>query len=282
MTTYFDHSTSARILIPNYPNLYRQHLTIIDILLAHNLLPNNSSEPPSTNSSTTSDSVLSQLDFNTKTDVVCLQINLQHSRTATAELTKRLSSLNTFITFIQEPWQSRKKLHGIPSIIKQHYKPDDHIRSAICHSANLNIFKVNHLCDRDVTTCLWQPGSERDNILLVSVYWDSNSHTLPALLPLAIEFAQHHSYEILLSLDSNAHSTLWGCPRDDARGTTFEQFLYRYNLNLLNTGTTSTYYSIRNPQTTAQSIIDLSLATPALTLHVQSWKVHETWSASDH
>jgi ribonuclease HI len=288
MAAYFDHSTSARQLIPNYANLYRHHLTINDILLAHNLLPDNSNTLPSSNSSTTtSDSLLSDLDYNTKTDVVCLQINLQHSQTATAELHKRLTKLNTFIAFIQEPWQSRSKVHGLPSLTKKHYQPTAQIRTAICHSLNLSIFKVNHLCDKDITTCLWQPENASHlpttaSIILISAYWDSTLNTLPNLLPLAVDYANHHQFDIICCIDSNAHSTLWGCPRDDNRGNLFEQFILQNNLHLLNIGNTATYYNIRGPQTIAKSIIDLTLTSSLLSTHAHAWKVHQSWTASDH
>jgi hypothetical protein len=155
---------------------------------------------------------------------VCLQINLQHSELATNELSKRISQLNTFIAFIQEPWNARNKVFGLPAATKKHYKATAHIRSTICHSPNLSIFKVNHLCDKDIVTCLWQPENSnstptKSNILLISAYWDGTTNSLPTLLPLAIEFANHNSYEIICGIDSNAHSTLWGCPRDDHRGT---------------------------------------------------------------
>jgi hypothetical protein len=82
--------------------------------------------------------------------------------------------------------------------------------------------------DGDIVTCLWQPEGTHNrntaNIILISAYWSSNDNQLPALLPLATEFAYHHNYEIICCIDSNAHSTLWGPPRDDHRGHTFEQF----------------------------------------------------------
>ena len=49
-----------------------------------------------------------------KTRIKCLQINLQHSRTATDNLTKIINEEGTDIVFIQEPYNISNKVAGLP------------------------------------------------------------------------------------------------------------------------------------------------------------------------
>ena len=51
----------------------------------------------------------------TQTDIKCLQINLQHSRAATANLTKIVTDDEIDIIFIQEPYTIQAKVIGIPT-----------------------------------------------------------------------------------------------------------------------------------------------------------------------
>ena len=47
------------------------------------------------------------------TPIRCMQINLQHSRTATDNLTKLVEKEKTDIIFIQEPYLNKHKMTGI-------------------------------------------------------------------------------------------------------------------------------------------------------------------------
>ena len=51
---------------------------------------------------------------NLKTRLKCLQINLQHSRTATDNLMKIINEEGTDIVFIQEPYNIGNKAVGLP------------------------------------------------------------------------------------------------------------------------------------------------------------------------
>ena len=113
-------------------------------------------------------------------------------------------------------------------------------RAAICHSRNLNIWEAPNFTDRDVTTCIWNTQSKQEvlaEIYLISVYWDRNVLTIPPMLSQVIEHCTENNIEFLCCMDSNAHSTWWGCTRDDRRGQLVEDFIINYNLHLANTGT---------------------------------------------
>jgi len=82
---------------------------------------------------------------------------------------------------------------------------------------------------------------------------------------------------ILLLGDFNAHSSLWGCSKTDARGKLIEDILLKHNLSLLNDGS----YTYLHPATGSSSAIDLSIATPSLYLDF-SWRVISDQHGSSH
>jgi len=62
---------------------------------------------------------------------------------------------------------------------------------------------------------------------------------------------------IVLLGDFNAHSSLWGCSKTNARGKLDEDILLKHNLSLLNDGS----YTYLHPATGSLSAIDFSIAT---------------------
>ena len=49
--------------------------------------------------------------------------------------------------------------------------------------------------------------------------------------------------DILVSTDSNSHSTIWNCPKTDHRGELVEDFLITNNLQCVNVGNRPTFCS---------------------------------------
>ena len=78
-------------------------------------------------------------------------------------------------------------------------------------------------------------------------------------------------------MDSNAHSTLWGCNNDNPRGKTLEEFIIRAGSDLLNRGNIPTFTNHRSA-----TIIDITLSDPSLSNVLSNWRVHNTPSHSDH
>ena len=77
--------------------------------------------------------------------------------------------------------------------------------------------------------------------------------------------------------DYNAHSSLWGDSRCDARGRLIEQLLYSSGACLLNTKE-PTYFNLANK---SYSAIDLSISSPTL-LPYFKWSVFKNPYGSDH
>ena len=81
----------------------------------------------------------------------------------------------------------------------------------------------------------------------------------------------------LLLGDFNAHSPLWGDPREDQRGRMIEKVISDHDLILLNTGESTFLHSAYN----TSSAIDLSITSPSLALELK-WQVHDDFCGSDH
>ena len=83
------------------------------------------------------------------------------------------------------------------------------------------------------------------------------------------------NHKIILT-DSNAHHTLWGSPRDDARGRTIVEFTTDNNLIILNRDE-PTFISANG----VPSHIDLTIVSPHLVLDSE-WHTHSDMLGSDH
>jgi len=75
----------------------------------------------------------------------------------------------------------------------------------------------------------------------------------------------------------NAHSTKWGCLKNDSKGKMISDLLRQRNLSLLNDGSTTYLHSGSG----SQSAVDLSICDPSVYLDF-SWKVHDDLCGSDH
>jgi hypothetical protein len=113
--------------------------------------------------------------------------------------------------------------------------------------------------------------------MLISVYWDILIGEIPEKLIACIDYCLTHNLPYLCSMDSNAHSTLWGCPRDNPRGKTLEDFIIRVGADILNSGTEPTFSNHRY-----STIIDITFAAPSLSFSLSNWRIHNTPSLSDH
>ena len=84
--------------------------------------------------------------------------------------------------------------------------------------------------------------------------------------------------DIIIGLDWNACSTMWGSTNTNDEGEAIEDFMAQHSLKLLNQITNIyTYQSNRG-----SSNIDITLARGQITRRVQNWRVEDGWTLSDH
>jgi hypothetical protein len=85
-----------------------------------------------------------------QTNIKCIQVNLQHSRAATANLTKAVSEDETDIIFIQEPYTIQGKVIGISTRYKIFTSGEDRCRAAVVATNNqVDATLIHQLSDAD-------------------------------------------------------------------------------------------------------------------------------------
>ena len=90
-----------------------------------------------------------------------------------------------------------------------------------------------------------------------------------------LQYSEKHSSGLILAVDSNAHSTLYG-PDQNPRGTEFEELLFRHGLHIENVGEVPTFQT-----SLCRSHIDVTL-TRNLPVAISGWRVDTAHNGSDH
>jgi ribonuclease HI len=130
------------------------------------------------------------------------------------------------------------------------------------------------------------PDNTPQEVILCSVYWDAALKLdFPPELINALEDAYDKHRPIILCGDFNAHHELWGSPVSDTRGEAILELCTKYDLSLLNDGTTPTYrrnIGSRNNYADVTSHIDLTLVSNNILHRFEGWRVGPHFTYSDH
>ena len=184
-----------------------------------------------------------------------IQANLRRSSLAVDCLVKDMVTWKTpTIALIQEPYLGSRKSEeprGFPQIFNCQ-AVGNNPRAAIV-SLGCETLPCPDYTGRDVTTCqvTLAKGGEA---FLVSVYCDIKIMSVPE--EVRNLFRDMPGANIVLCLDSNAHSKSWGCPDTNPRGEIMEEFIVNHDLTLVNSGNADTFDSSRS-----STIIDITLCT---------------------
>ena len=107
----------------------------------------------------------------TQTNIKCLQINLQHSRAATANLIKIVTEDEIDIIFIQEPYTIQGKVIGIPTKYTTFTAGGARPRAAVVvTSKEIDTMMIRQLTDMDTVTVEVIKGNI--NTIAASMYFD--------------------------------------------------------------------------------------------------------------
>ena len=101
-------------------------------------------------------------------------------------------------------------------------------------------------------------------IYIASVYLDIiDTDVVPVNLKRLIEFCKTKNIKLIIAIDSNSHSVLWGKETNN-RGQILEELILNYELYLENIGRAPTFWA-RDTST----VIDITLT---LNVETQDWK----------
>ena len=208
-------------------------------------------------------------------DANFIQINLQKSRTASVELGKR----DDFqIALLTEPYSYKGTMTLLDSgrtalFHTNRCKP----RAGVGVRGNFNPWLVEEFTGEDIATVAVSINNKM--IYVSSVYLDINFPVRNILLTALVEKTNRKGIPLLVGLDTNAHSSLWGSEDTNSRGEEMEDFILENNLHILNEGQCPTFKTTR-----AATIIDVTLANQLAmqTICFNNWHVEERESLSDH
>ena len=169
------------------------------------------------------------------------------------ELTTNLKQARDFICIITEPSVLRQRLSGIP----KHYNTiptqrDGAPRAAIFTSRTIPIQEISNLGHRDLAVGLIKCGNKQTAI--ISAYMDIKTTPITDKLQAAVNYCKQKGYSILLAVDTNSHSRLWG-NSTNTRGKKWEEFIEKEHLLIHNQGKIPTFESKNG-----KSIIDVTLS----------------------
>ena len=111
---------------------------------------------------------------------------------------------------------------------------------------------------------------------MASVYLDSGLPVVPPWLTELLEYSKDNEYGIVIGMDSNAHSQMYG-PTTNARGLELEGLIFQHDLTIENIGQEPTFSNANG-----QSCIDVTLTRDLPVGGIDNWRVRLQYNGSDH
>jgi len=213
--------------------------------------------------------------------VKILQINLRHSRLATAALSQVLLELDIDIALIQEPYATKLNSETPPVMpflpdsfeALHNLDSDHHYGAAIVAKKTLKCRLLPELSVNHVAAA--QLDFDGRSFLFLSVYLRPSLPSLEAELLPILSRASSLLTRATIGADMNAKSPLWNSNCCNARGRELESLLTRFPLNVCNVPAASLAFA---PIET--SFIDVTLVGNAVI--IDNWHFPDIPSLSDH
>ena len=202
---------------------------------------------------------------------------MKKSFIAAVELAKRLTDKDDYICLITEPYGNKNRVGAVPSGAKTISYGKSQTRAAIMFSSEVGLLHIESLCNEDCAVGLLK----LDGVLtlIVSTYLDIKKDVVPTWLDDIVEYAKKRGYALLIGMDSNAHSVLFG-PESNSRGEQLEEFIIDNGLAVENIGNTPTFQATRQSCEIATHI-DVTLSKGLGSL-IKNWEVNTNFNGSDH
>lgn len=209
-----------------------------------------------------------------------IQLNMQGSRLVSDETRVQMDNERTDVLLAQEPYSAYDRITGFgvaTHVINGTTANVDKAQAAIIvRNKEVTVLKVSQLCNAHCA-CV-QINSRKGTVYLVSMYFQFSHEIEPHIQQLDKVLRRLRGKRIIIGIDANAKSPLWGSRTLDERGATLEDFIAEQNLVVLNRNNEPSTFSNGRGETN----IDVTLATENAARMVRSWKVCEDWTCSDH
>ena len=196
---------------------------------------------------------------------------------------QRMEGQTNMISLLTEPHTIFGKLHGFPGGTAKIYNKtkgqttNTAPRAAIIANKNLNLTALDHWCNKDCAAAIATLNGRRT--VIASIYLDIRETVRPLWLDNLLHMASAKSYPVILGMDSNAHSSLFG-PTNNSRGDDLEDLILQHGLAVENKGDDPTFETKRGDHIIGTHI-DVTL-TRDLNPGLSRWHVNREYNASDH
>ena len=188
-----------------------------------------------------------------------MQINLQHSKAATANLMQITVEESTDIICIQEPYTIKNKVVGISSKFRTFTNARTRSRAAIVvTNKHIDALLFKQFSDADAVVA--EITLDGVKLILASMYFDIDRQIEVDLSKFEAVLQHANGVGVLLAIDSNARSASLHDSTTNARGTTLDEYLMSKQLYILNEESLNTIF--RNG--CGVSNIDLTIITNQL------------------
>lgn len=215
-------------------------------------------------------------------NVPIIQINLHHSKSASAILARSMAAAQTSIALIQEPWLVRDAISGLGGCGTIHKaQPTRKLRTCVVTKGVTATF-LPQLSGDDLTVVLTKinlAGDRTVDLLIGSAYMPYDSTGLPPQEEIInlVAYAKQRGLQLLLGCDANSHHVCWGSSNINPRGVSLHDFILGNELTILNRGTEPTFMDSRR-----QEVLDITVCTKEVADLVEDWRVSDEPSGSDH
>lgn len=166
-----------------------------------------------------------------------LQINLHHSKAASAAFCQFFLREGFQLALIQEPWLHRGRVAGLGDTKGRliYCTSLNNVRTCILVGKNVDCLTMTEFCSRDITVVNLNLDHEgrRISLFVGSVYLPYDSREPPPSrdLEVLVERCNAGGQQLLLGCDANAHhSSGWGSTDTNNRGESLFQYATSHNL----------------------------------------------------
>ena len=200
-----------------------------------------------------------------------IQWNTRKSLRAIDHIRTILKEQDTLpIIALQEPHSYKKNLFKMKNYVI-HGIQSNLTRACLAIPKDVNFTFLSELSNSDIAVGKF----DNKETYLASVYMDILVDPISDKLEQLVQLVNSKKATLILCMDTNAHSVLWGEKRTNYRGSLVEEFIVQNDLKILNQGNIPTY-----ERKNARSIIDITLCNKSDI--IQDWRVNPDLVESDH
>ena len=204
------------------------------------------------------------------------QINLHRCKAAAAELNQRGYY---DITLITEPYSTRGRIRlevKNGAIIAANIK-EKSVQPRACIRSYLPSWQMDDFTNRDIASAIIR--SDDGDFCVSSLYLDIEIKPENTTFMELVKECKKKKLPLIVGMDSNAHSSMWGAEDTNDRGRELEEIFFELDLVVLNQGSEYTFDTGNR-----KSIIDVTVANKFAIekWNLDDWKVDNGESFSDH